>query len=433
VPHRFLFVAFALLAALAGRSAAQSADEALITRMTAERHGLKRAWFAQIELDPASEQVSYINQHGGTLFVQTSHAMVHALDAETGRTLWAEQVGRRGLLSLATGANDKNVGVINGTTLYVVDRRNGRLLWERSVGGVPGAGAALSDTHAFVPMVNGVIEGYELDNPIARPWFYQSYGRILIQPMITPKTVSWTTNRGHFVVVDSEKLTVRLRLETGDSIESRPAYWTPYLYATSLDGFVYAIDEDTGETAWKFAAGDPISQPPVAIKGVVFAASDTRGLHQLDGKSGSENWFAPSIIQFLSASPTRVYACSRYLDLAILDIKTGALIDTLPMGPMSFRLINRQTDRIYLCTRTGRLECLHEIGLNTAIVYKPPAPKLTEKPAEKSATAAPADEKKKPAAKKPADEDAADAEAAEEPADKKAPAEGAEADENPFK
>src|SRR5207302_1246236 len=128
--------------------------------------------------------------------------------------------------------------------------------------GSPGAGPALSQSRVFIPMVNGAIEGYLLEDPADPPWIFRSDGRALTQPMITQKTVSWTTDKGYFYVGKSDPVGIRFRLKTRAAIESRPAYWTPYFYAGSLDGYVYAIDEKTGLTEWKFSTAEPLSQPP---------------------------------------------------------------------------------------------------------------------------------------------------------------------------
>lgn len=410
--RRTLLLAWAIAGLGAHAAWAQDVGEVLISRTTAARHGLQRAWFAHVELDRSSEEVAYITRQAGTIFVQTSRAVVHAIDAETGRTQWAIQIGRHGLLSLAPAANEKVVAVVNGSTLYLVDRKNGRLKSDHVLSGAPGAGPALSDKRVFVPMVNGLVESYLIDEPLTKPKSFQSTGRIFVQPIVTTLTVAWTTDRGHFYIVDREKNEIRLRLETDGSIESPPVYWPPYVYATSLSGFVYAIDEVTGQTAWKFAAGDPVGQSPLAVGGMVYVVKDNGGLYQLDGATGDPRWFAAGITQMLSVSPTRVYASDRFQRLAILDRKSGALLDTLPLGTMSFRLMNRETDRIYLCTRHGQLECLHEVGLTLPAVHKLPPPPVALGAEKKDADA------KAPAKKKAADaEEGADTETGEGEAD----------------
>ena len=45
----------------------------------------------------------------------------------------------------------------------MIDRSNGGILWERQLRGAPGAGPGVSATHAFVPMINGLVEGLRLE------------------------------------------------------------------------------------------------------------------------------------------------------------------------------------------------------------------------------------------------------------------------------
>ena len=97
------------------------------------------------------------------LFVQTDLGMLHAIDAETGRTRWAVQVGNRRYPSLPPAANDQYVAVINGSTLYVLNRETGRGVKSHRLGGGPGAGPALSKDRVYAPLINGRIEGFQLE------------------------------------------------------------------------------------------------------------------------------------------------------------------------------------------------------------------------------------------------------------------------------
>ncbi len=353
-----------------------SADE-IVPEVTAQRHGLTRAWFVQVDIDRSRSRIAHITQHKGMLLLQTDRGMVHALDAETGRTFWAQQIGHANHPSMAPAANDKFVAVVNGSYLYLANRATGLVLWQRRLGGSPGAGAAMSAQHVFVPMVNGTVEGYDIEyldkqpEKIPPPWIYKSDGRALIQPMVTPQTVSWTTDKGYLYVGGADKLGIKFRLKTHEAIESRPAYWTPYLYACSLDGYVYAVEEATGRTEWKFSTGDPLNEPPVAINQSVYVISNAGGMFCLDGKTGRQVWFAPRLKQFIAASPERVYASDKLGGLVMLNAKTGARQDVIPVSS-SIKLINTQTDRIVLASSTGVVQCLHETQLVEPVVYEPP-------------------------------------------------------------
>ena len=117
------------------------ADE-IIPETTAARHGLTRPWFTQAQLDRGQARVSHVVLFEGILYVQTDRAMVHAIDAETGETLWAKLVGRPEHPSLTPGASADLLAIINGSRLYICNRYNGDLLYETQIDGAPARGPA---------------------------------------------------------------------------------------------------------------------------------------------------------------------------------------------------------------------------------------------------------------------------------------------------
>jgi hypothetical protein len=288
------------------------------------------------------------------------------------------------------------VATINGSTLYVIDRKTGREAWHKELPKVPGSGPAITSTHVFVPTVDGTIYGYPLQKPNGIPFLYKSFGRILVQPVVTADSLAWTTERGYMYLMNihphDTHLAVNFRLETNNQIESRPGYWTPYLYSVSLDGYVFAVHEETGRIHWKFATAEPITEPPVAVNGKVFVCKDDGGMFCLDGETGLQNWYAPSATQFVSISPSRVYASDRLQRMLILDAKTGARIDSVPIGGVAMKLRNVQSDRIYLTTSRGVLQCLHETELVEPLKYTPPPLHVEEKPKTRQKSLKKADE-----------------------------------------
>ena len=70
----------------------------------------------------------------------------------------------------------------------------------------------------------------------------------------------------------------------------------------------------------------------------------------LDGQTGAERWFAPHIVQFCSVSASHVYAIDHLDRLTILDSQRGTRLATLPLGDVQIKMLNQQTDRIYLAS-----------------------------------------------------------------------------------
>jgi len=395
-------------------------DSPIISEIAAARHGLTRPWFAQIQLDRSQGRVRFIVLHEDVLYVQTDRATVHAIDAETGETLWARQVGRPNHPSMTPGLNRDLLAVVNGSRLYVCNRFNGDLLFKVEVGGAPGAGPALSKRRAYVPMVNGMVMAYRLEplvdplfelgkktNPTAEeteaheemrrenirvnqqyvpPLSCQSLGKALVQPLVTfenegDEFVAWPTDRGFLNIgrIDLRRedgFAVKYRLETDAAITARPTYLPPnpaiagdsgLIFGASRDGFVYAVREKNGETLWRFSTGEPIIQPAVVVGSRVYVATQLGGMYCLDAKTSDEIWWTRGVTQFIAASKQRIYAADKLGRIRVLSAQTGMRLDTIDASLLPMRMINAQTDRIYLATTTGLIQCLHEVELTEPI------------------------------------------------------------------
>jgi len=385
----------------------------IIAETTAARHGLTRPWFTQVQLDTSRSRVRYVVLYEDAIYVQTDRAMVHAIDAETGQTLWARMVGCSDYPSMTPGVNQDLVVIINGSRLYACNRYNGDVLFETQVEGAPGAGAGLSSQRAYVPMVNGMVMAYRLKSltdPLLElgkinenetdedkavreeerrenirlqqeyipPLSCRSLGKALIQPLVTRENdgeefVVWPTDRGFLNIgridrMAEDRLAITYRLETDDGIAARPTYLPPsdptasgLIIGTSRDGFVHAIDEKDGSSFWRFSTGVPIVQPAAVIDDRLYVTTQPGGMYCLDGKDGRELWWAPRIRRFVAASKDRIYAEDKLGRIVVLRGDTGARLDMLDVAGLPIKLLNSQTDRLYLCTETGLLQCLREI------------------------------------------------------------------------
>ena len=92
------------------------------------------------------------------------------------------------------------MAVLNGSTLYVLDRVDGKPVFIRRVGGAPGAAPALAKDYVFVPLVNGRMEAYPLNRQVFTPWYYQSSGRAMVAPLTTTESIVWSTDAGRMYV-----------------------------------------------------------------------------------------------------------------------------------------------------------------------------------------------------------------------------------------
>jgi outer membrane protein assembly factor BamB len=357
---------------------AAPAGSRLLARDQALRLGLVRAWFAQVQLDSARAEVERSILAGDQLFALTSDGTLHAFNALTGATMWVVSVGNPDHPSLGPTANEDQVAVVNGSTLHVLKRANGQPSVVRRIGGATGASPVMSKTYCFVPMLTGRVEGYPVQDLTQSPWFYQSDGRAMTAPRVSQASVVWTTDRGHVYVGNAIEPGVSYRVETGSEIVATPAYRVPIIYIATVSGEMIAVHETTGAEQWRFAAEYPILRSPAAIGGRVFVTTLKPELFAVDAASGAPLWAAPRITEFAAISRDRVYAMDSLHSLIVLDANSGATLGRMPTDGSLTALVNDQTDRLYLISKDGKIQCLHEIGATQPTYHTPPQAPPTE-------------------------------------------------------
>lgn len=432
----------------------------LIRGDAANRVGLTRSWFTRVQLDSARSRVAHVTQHVSstnafsawevthdrgkliyterdlddfgdelgkekaeklateklesleramlnpkmtvqvipeiTIYAMTDSGVVHAIDAQTGRTRWFTRVGNPNYPCEAPSANDQYVAFLNGSTLYVLKQNNGEVAWTRQVRGAPGAGPVVTDRLVFVPMASGAVEAYELEDHRQPPWVYQSQGRAVVQPIWTGFTVAWPTDRGHLYVAQGNDAAIQFRLEASKSIVSQAARLAPSrIVVASIDGYVYCINEQSSNLIWRFSTGEPIIRSPVVVGDDVYVVTDENNIFRLSAATGLDQWSAGGVSGILSASDTRLYCQGRVGRMVIVDRATGSKLTTLPTETLDVQYLNNLTDRIIIGTSEGVIQCLHEFQNHWPVIHAPaseqPGTKAAGKPGAGPADAVPAD------------------------------------------
>jgi len=401
-------MAVALFCATNSAEAARPVGK-VVPQETAQLYGLQRAWATRIELDPSRGRLVNLRLESGLLLAQTDQAAIHVLDAETRETLWIGHIGRPGSVTSAPTANEKYVASTSGGELFLFDRPTGRVLWSRKLQSVPIAGPAISNERVYVPLVSGMITTFRLPDPNRKDESpleqklndnalnYRGKGVTFSPPVVTRENIVWGTDAGNIYAVKPDDLLAIYRFKARGAVGGL-MYRPPYVYATSRDGYVYAMREDKGTARWQFSIGNPIAETPMATDDGVYAIPETGGLYKLDPQTGQELWAVPGVFQFVSASPTRLYTADAAGRLLILNAKTGTRQGMISTEGLTIKVFNRENDRIYLATATGLVQCLREIGLKQPAWHALVAVKDAEKSEGKAKGEGEEAKGKKPAA-----------------------------------
>ncbi|MBQ2790537.1 MAG: PQQ-binding-like beta-propeller repeat protein [Thermoguttaceae bacterium] len=137
----------------------------------------------------------------------------------------------------------------------------------------------------------------------------------------------------------------------------------------TASGNVFAINDANGKVRWTYLTQSPVNERVAAFakSGAsqelaydVYVPVESGDFFALDLKTGLENWRAVGVKRLISASATRLYVFDQLDRLAVLDRASGARLKTLPLTPTKFQIFNQESDRVYLVSADGLIQCLRE-------------------------------------------------------------------------
>ncbi len=86
---------------------------------------------------------------------------------------------------------------------------------------------------------------------------------------------------------------VQWAFKTGGPIVGSPAVADGVVYIGSMDGYLYAIDQETGKEKWKFKSRMAIASSPAVADGLLYFVSSVGALGALDIATGKSKWVLP--------------------------------------------------------------------------------------------------------------------------------------------
>jgi outer membrane protein assembly factor BamB len=286
---------------------------------------------------------------------------VTLVNGETGQVYWTTHVGNPRHPAVGVCTNDEYTVVVTGVRMFVLRNADGGIVQERMTQSLPGAGPVMVNKHVFVPSIQNRVEYYNLDRFSWTPDVLASSGRVVTQPAIGGQSIAWSTDRGNVYVAGTGQPKMWYRVDTIGKVVAPIAYQQPGQYvANCLDGFVYCINERDGRSIWRQSLGESLVREPVIVKDRVYIISRDKTCFCLNMKTGDVQWSHPDIAQIVSASGERLYALDRFGNLLVLNLKNGGYYTSLAAGKIDFVMVNALTDRIYMGTRSGLIQCIHE-------------------------------------------------------------------------
>ena len=124
--------------------------------------GLEAA--AQLLTSPTGIEVKKVNIPRIKLAIVTQDGSVETLDAETGKTLWANTCGDTIAPAFPAAVSKAGVVILQGDRLYVLDWETGKLVTTKRLQYASSNAVAVTDNMAFVSDFSGRVEAYAIGN-----------------------------------------------------------------------------------------------------------------------------------------------------------------------------------------------------------------------------------------------------------------------------
>ena len=309
-----------------------------------------------------------------TLYTLSDDGLVTAMDADTGNTLWEQLIGDMSLNVIGLGASNEHVAVIVGSKVYCLTAADGRTLWSKETVYVPSASPAVSESNILVPLGNGRMQSYLIEDKGYGSNAFFATGYATARPLVVGSKVAWTTDTGQLnLATPISSKAVSFRLQAHSSLASSPTGFGNMIYAASLDGFVYCVDQDRGRLVWEVTTGTSITESPVPIGKYLYVVSEADQLFKIDALTGqfADNWDTPinGIVKFLGATEKSIFALDKINMLHVIDINSSKSVSTVAVGAIDNVLTNYATDRMYLATKGGLIECIREASSENPVFH----------------------------------------------------------------
>lgn len=411
----FLLSGLAAVAQLPVHSPVRLPDASELQKM-----GLRQRWSSAVPMDGRRDRVEYAQVFGTQVLIQNLSGLVTALDGETGQKQWTISLGKPYRSQHLPAAANKHVFcILSGMQVYGIDRQTGMVGWSLLAPGIPSAPIGMDESRFYLATTDGEVYAYVLPlsarafeeqfggkekgtgdyrsaDPVSNPssirtpfklWDFQTNYQVVQAPVPLSTHVVFANRAG---VLYSFQRDVN---QLADRFYSRAAITAPIshvgddIYVASQDYTVYHFEVTAGQLGprWQTTIHSRILEKPIPIGSELFVVGLDQGLFCLDRSDGSIKWRQRDAAQFLAASKRLVFAADRHGNTLSLDRAKGRVLHTWNSRDWGHRIVNEDTDRLYLVSNDGVVICLHDLDREYAQPYfhnAPPAP--AAKPAKEA-------------------------------------------------
>lgn len=295
----------------------------------------------------------------GTVYIGTTGGVFNAVDAKSGKLVWAFAAGRP-IFGTALVTQDAVFFTCDNGYLFRLNRADGKEVWRYDLGdsrasrifGHPavfdwdwhGAKPVLADGILYAGSGDGGFHAVDAASG-ARRWRFAAGGKIRGGAAVSGERVLFGS-ADHFVYALDRATGKELwKHDTGAEVEDQPLVAGERVFIGNRGGGLYALSLATGERLWKtFFWGSWVESTPVLADGVLYiGSSDLRRVSAISPETGRVLWrtdvygwtFGTPLLVgdriFAGAAGGDPYFIQHVASFSMLDRATGKLLRRYPL------------------------------------------------------------------------------------------------------
>ncbi|MCR9296170.1 MAG: PQQ-like beta-propeller repeat protein [bacterium] len=337
------------------------------------------------------------------LVLLSSDGLVQTLDAESGRVLWSTSCGNFSAPAYPASISPFGIAVIHGIDLYLLDWQTGRILNIMRLRNAASNSVSLCGDLAFVTDYSGRVDSYRLSEPQTNPYTYVMAGHTVGKPVELNSLFSaFATDAGYmYVFAGGDRPAEWIRYESASSITGSLAARGDSFYIGNSAGVLQKIslDDRTGKVDWVVRAAETLTAPALVVGDDAIIASEAGSLAAIDDRTGEVRWMRSRIdaVQPIAVSGNKVFCTTKLGNIIAVDRATGRSLGASARLSLGTPLVNELTDRVYVVSRTGQIQCFRPVGADLPTIYASVPPAAAEEEGLPGATQVPGQEPQTPA------------------------------------
>lgn len=214
---------------------------------------------------------------------------LYAVDYRTGRINWTFATKERIRSAPRVAHNFVFFGSDDGK-LYAVAAPNGRQHWAVNMESPIRVRPFVTNELVIAACETGEVSAYTLSGN--RKWTYRARRNVLSSPHVnTVENICFIgASDGFMYALDANTGYNSWRFRTLGAIISSPTESRSLLYFGSTDGTFYAVNTQNGREKWKFETGKPIVASPIVHRDAVYFGGTDGYFYCLGADNGKERW-----------------------------------------------------------------------------------------------------------------------------------------------